>query len=65
MILINRTTFPNQILILKLQNTKTNKKKQKYFRYERKYMYVIRHISPIICTFGHFGANIGLWRLIW
>ena len=28
-------------------------------------MYVIRHISPIICTFGHFGANIGLWRLIW
>ena len=65
MILINRTTFPNQILILKLQNTKTNKKKQKYFRYERKYMYALRHISPIICTFGHFGANIGLWRLIW
>ena len=28
-------------------------------------MYVIRHIIPIICTFGHFGTNIGLWRLIW
>ena len=28
-------------------------------------MFVIRHISPIIWTFGHFWANIGLSRLIW